>query len=66
MSDRRRGRPRVPAPAAARLALRLTPAERLELRRVALENGTTASGLVREAVNGYVADYADRRVFPRR
>jgi hypothetical protein len=65
--DRRRGRPcTFEAPAADRISLRLTSAQRLELRRVAFENQTNLSGVVREAVNSYVADYGDRRVFRRR
>jgi hypothetical protein len=44
----------------------VTPAQRLELRRVASENRTGVAGILREAVNEYVADYTDRQTFVRR
>jgi hypothetical protein len=43
----------------------VTPAQRLELRRVASDNRTGVAGLIREAVNEYVADYGERRPFLR-
>jgi hypothetical protein len=58
MSKRSRGRPPI-------AELRVTPAQRLELRRVAGENGTGVAGMLREAVNEYVADYHERRIFNR-
>ena len=62
--SRRRGRPSMePEPATAIVSLRVTPAQRLELRRVAADNRTHVGGLLREAVNEYVSDYRDRRVF---
>jgi hypothetical protein len=56
------GRPPLDDVAAtSRVQLRVTPAQRLELRRVADENGTGMSGVIREAVNEYVSDYRDKR-----
>lgn len=58
------GRPTLDAePATDRIQVRVTPGQRLDLLRVAEENGTDISGVIREAVNEYVADYCDRRVF---
>ena len=50
--------------ATSAIHVRVTPAQRLELRRVAVENGLGISGVIREAVNEYVADYAERRRRP--
>jgi hypothetical protein len=67
VSKRPPGRPPIGDVAStARIELRVTPAQRLELRRVASENQTGVAGLLREAVNEYVADYNDRRPFVRR
>jgi hypothetical protein len=54
-------------PATTAIRVRVTPAQRLELRRVADENGTGMSGVIREAVNEYVSDYREtqRRPFRR-
>jgi hypothetical protein len=58
------GRPRLfDEPASASISVKVTPAQRLELRRVASDNGTGMAGIIREAVNEYVADYGDRRPF---
>jgi hypothetical protein len=66
MSKRPRGRPPIAdVPSTARIELRVTPAQRIELRRVASENQTGVAGMLREAVNEYVADYHERRVFNR-
>jgi hypothetical protein len=66
MSKRPPGRPPLAdVPSTARVELRVTPAQRLELRRVASENQTGIAGLLREAVNEFVADYHERRVFDR-
>jgi hypothetical protein len=60
------GRPRLAdVPASASIRVRCTPAQRLELRRVAEENGTRMSTVVREAVDEWVGDYRERRVFRR-
>lgn len=62
----RRGRPTLESePVSARIQLRVTPAQRLELRRVAQDNRTNVSGVLREALNEYVSDYQDRRLFSR-
>jgi hypothetical protein len=59
-----RGRPPIAeAPATVRIALRVTPAQRLELRRVASDNQTGMSGIIREAVNEFVSDYGERTTF---
>ena len=52
-------------PASARISVNVTPAQRLELRRVASDNRTGVAGIIREAVNEYVADYGERRPFRR-
>lgn len=66
MTKRPPGRPPIAdVPATERIEVRVTPAQRLELRRVATENGTGMAGIIREAVNEYVADYTDRQPFVR-
>lgn len=69
MADPRRpGRPPLDEEAAtSRIHVRVTPGQRLEIRRVAAENGTDVSGVIREAVNEYVSDYREthRTVFRR-
>jgi hypothetical protein len=67
MSKRPPGRPPIAdVPSTARIEVRVTPAQRLEVRRVASENGTGIAGIIREAINEYVADYTERRPFVRR
>jgi hypothetical protein len=69
MSNTKRPTGRPPlydVPASARIAFAVTPAQRLELRRVASENGTGVSGILREAVNEFVSDYGERRPFRRK
>jgi hypothetical protein len=64
MTKRPPGRPPLSdVPATARVSLAMTPAQRLELKRVATENGTGMSGVIREAVNEFVSDYRERQVF---
>jgi hypothetical protein len=41
------------------LKIRISPAERRELERVARENHCTITQLIRDAVNAYVADYGE-------
>lgn len=66
MTKRPRGRPTISdVPATTRIYVRVTPAQRLDIRRVASDNGTGVSGIIREAVNEYVGDYDDRRPFVR-
>jgi len=61
------GRPPLFEVAASdRIYVNVTPAQRLELRRVASDNGTGIAGIIREAVNEYVADYGERKPFRRR
>ena len=62
---RRGRRPRAEAPATASFRMRLSPAERQELERVAADEGRALTAVVRDAVNEYVADYSERRVFRR-
>jgi predicted transcriptional regulator len=50
-------------PASASIRVRVTPDQKRDLRRVARENRTDMAGVIREAVNTYVADYRDRDVF---
>jgi hypothetical protein len=57
--------PLADAPADKRITVRVTAAQRLELRRVASDNSTGMSGVIREAVDEYVGDYSDRRPFVR-
>ena len=67
MAPKRIGRPPIyDVPTTARLYVRVTSAQRLALERVAEQNRTDLSGVIREAVNEYVTDYGERRVFPRR
>lgn len=62
---RKRGRPRRDAAecASERIWAWVTPAEREALLLVAEENHLAIGEVIREAVNEYVADYSDRRVF---
>jgi hypothetical protein len=62
---RRLGRPRLfDDRATTRISLAVTPAQRLELQRVATENRTQVSAVIRDAVNEFVADYGERQPFP--
>jgi hypothetical protein len=53
-------------PATATIRCRLTPTQRRDLEQVAIENDTDLSGVVREAINSYVNDYRDLKVFKSR
>jgi hypothetical protein len=63
MSDKRTGgRPPLYETAASqRIVVRVTPAQRLELRRVADQQGTGMAGVIRELIDERVED---RRPFP--
>lgn len=50
-------------PASAMVMVRITPSQRRHLEQVAADNRTSLTGVVREAVNEYVADYGERKVF---
>jgi metal-responsive CopG/Arc/MetJ family transcriptional regulator len=50
-------------PATACIRIRVTPDVAADLERVAADNQTTRSDVIREAVNEYVLDYRDRLVF---
>lgn len=66
MADKRRGRkPIAEEPAREIVRVRVTSAQRLDLKRVADDNGTGISGVIREAVNEYVSDYREHRLFRR-
>ena len=66
-AKRRTGRPPIAdVPATARIEVRVTPAQRLEIQRVASDNRTGLSGILREAVNEFVADYGEKPPFVRR
>ena len=41
------------------IRVRVSPAERRDLERVAQQNHTDVAGAIREAVNEYVADYRE-------
>lgn len=43
--------------------VRVTPSQKAALREVASENRANVARVVRDAVNEYVADYRERRVF---
>ena len=54
------GRPAVNVePATDRIQVRVTAAQRLEVRRIADANGTTVSGLMREAIDEIATDCRD-------
>lgn len=65
-SKRPGAKPRNGVRATARIWLRVTPEERAALEQVAADNQSTVGAVVREAVNEFVSDYGERRVFPRR
>lgn len=59
-----RGRPpRAGVRSTKRVAIRLTCEERIKLDQVAQESGQKLADVVRDAVNEFVADYSERRVF---
>jgi hypothetical protein len=59
-----RGRPsRQNEPSTEKVETRLTVRERIDLQAVAREHGQPVSVILREAVNEFVADYRERRVF---
>lgn len=64
---RRRGRPpRVKGkPASRRQMFWLTEDEEAALKAAAAESGLPVATLIRDAVNEFVADYTDRRIFRR-
>jgi hypothetical protein len=67
MTKRPTGRPPLyDVPASERIYVNVTPAQRLELQRVASDNRTGMAGMIRDAVNEYVADYSERKPFRRR
>lgn len=67
MNKRPTGRPPLfDVPASERIYVNVTPAQRLELRRIATDNRTGMAGIIREAVNEYVGDYGERKPFTRR
>ena len=68
MARKPRGRPPIGDEAAsARVTVRVTAAQRLQLRRVATSNRIAGgmSGVLREAVGEFVADCEERRLFRR-
>lgn len=46
-----------------RACVRLTQEERRDLEQVARENRLTVAAVIRDAVNEFVADYREQRVF---
>jgi hypothetical protein len=51
------------APATETIRVRVTPAQKRDLERIAEENAAGVAGVIREAVDEYVADYRDRKCF---
>lgn len=63
---KRRGRRPIDGKTADKvIRVRVTAAQRLELRRVADENGTGMSGVIREAVSEFCSDSGQRSPFQR-
>lgn len=56
-------RPRADVRSTERVGTFLTESEREDLLEVARENGQSVAAVLREAVNEYVADYRERRIF---
>jgi len=54
---------RYPERVSARVEIRVTPEQRRALDQVARETRSQVSGVIREAINEYVADYRERKVF---
>lgn len=64
VGGRRRGRPpRAETRATRRVEFVVTDREQQALRQVAKENRLSLAAVVREAVNTFVQDYAERVVF---
>lgn len=63
MANKPRGRPRLTEPITESVTVKVTSAQRLELKRVAAETGTRVSTILREAVDEWVSDYRERTVF---
>ena len=53
-------------PARDVIHIRVTARQRAELEQVAAELGVDCSAIIRDAVNEFVGDYSERRVFPSR
>lgn len=49
--------------ASERIEFVVTPEQRRELERVAAEQGKPLASVIREAVNEFVGDYCERKVF---
>lgn len=59
------GRPSLDdEPALIVITFRVTERQRAELRQVEAELGMDCSGILREAVNEFVGDYREKKVFP--
>jgi hypothetical protein len=54
MTDKRPGRTLYGTPATDRVVVRVTPAQRIELRRVADATGSGVSGVIRELIDIHV------------
>jgi hypothetical protein len=50
-------------PASEAIRVRVTPRQRRDLEQVARANHTDVAGVIRDAVNEYVADYGAKRPF---
>jgi len=59
-------RPRISGQnSSAKLWFYLTDDEKAQLRSMSDESGLAMAAIVREAINEFVSDYAERRVFDR-
>jgi hypothetical protein len=56
-------RPRAGVRSTQRIQSFVTAEERQELKRVAVESGKPEAEIIREAVNEFVSDYGEKRVF---
>jgi hypothetical protein len=59
LRNRRGRRPAFGSAATVVITVRVTEAQRADLRRVAAVNQTDVAGAIRDAVDGYVSDFRD-------
>lgn len=58
---RKTGRPRIYDDAASlRITFSVTPAQRIELKRVAADNHISVSAVIRDAATSYCAEYREQ------
>lgn len=56
-------RPKFDRAATQTIRVRVTPEQRRDLDRVARDNNSRMADVIRDAVNEFVNDYGERRVF---